>query len=377
VATQPAHGTVSGSGANLTYTPAADYHGADSFTYTVGDGQATSAAATVTVTVTPVNDAPTADPKSVTTPEGSPVSITLTGSDRDGDALTFGVVAQPAHGTLSGSGARVTYSPAAGYSGSDSFSYTAADGQAISQPATVTITVQQAPPPTSTNRLLVSDDPARTRNIRDLDGQTFRNGVPIYAFVGPSSSLASISRVTFWIDDPSRARPPFSLENLEGFDLARTADDGRAYPLESNLLSLGPHTVTAKVERTNGTAVVLSATITISDTRSHRLEVSMRSDRSQAIDLSGATLSGKRYIFLGPKDDAILGARTVVFSLDGKKVHDESLVNYDFLGDTAKGAAVAFDTSKLRNGNHEIVARVQLLGDGVDVVYRAVFTVKK
>ena len=58
----PAHGSLTGTGANRTYTPAADYHGADSFTFTVSDGTSTSLPATVTITVTPVNDPPVANP---------------------------------------------------------------------------------------------------------------------------------------------------------------------------------------------------------------------------------------------------------------------------------------------------------------------------
>src|SRR4029079_3009840 len=65
--TQPAHGTVAitNAGADLTYTPAADYNGSDSFTYTItGNGTTNGLAdpksdtATVSVTVTAVNDAP-------------------------------------------------------------------------------------------------------------------------------------------------------------------------------------------------------------------------------------------------------------------------------------------------------------------------------
>ena len=56
VGTGPSHGSLSGSGANLTYTPAPGYSGPDSFTFTVNDGQATSAPATVSITVTPVVD---------------------------------------------------------------------------------------------------------------------------------------------------------------------------------------------------------------------------------------------------------------------------------------------------------------------------------
>ncbi|MEI7901852.1 MAG: DUF6288 domain-containing protein, partial [bacterium] len=57
IVTPPAHGTLSGTPPNLTYTPAANYNGPDSFTFTVNDGTVTSAAATAGLTITPVNDA--------------------------------------------------------------------------------------------------------------------------------------------------------------------------------------------------------------------------------------------------------------------------------------------------------------------------------
>ncbi|MEA2183555.1 MAG: hypothetical protein QOF69_2740, partial [Solirubrobacteraceae bacterium] len=60
IATQPAHGALTGTGPNLTYTPEANYNGPDSFTFTTSDGHASSAPATVAITVTPVNDAPSA-----------------------------------------------------------------------------------------------------------------------------------------------------------------------------------------------------------------------------------------------------------------------------------------------------------------------------
>ena len=84
-------------------TPAADFHGTDSFTYTASDG-ASSATATVTITVAPVNDAPSAVAQSVSTDEETPVDITLGGSDLDGDTVTYSVADAPAHGTLSGTG---------------------------------------------------------------------------------------------------------------------------------------------------------------------------------------------------------------------------------------------------------------------------------
>jgi hypothetical protein len=76
------------------------------------------------------------------------VGLVLAGSDPDGDVLSFFVAAPPAHGTLSGSGANRTYTPDAGYFGVDSFTFTVNDGQAISAPATVSITVNDVAPPT-------------------------------------------------------------------------------------------------------------------------------------------------------------------------------------------------------------------------------------
>ena len=372
-ATQPGHGTLTGSGASRVYTPAATYTGPDSFTFTASDGTVTSPPATVTITVTAVNRAPTADAQTVSTNQGVALTVTLTGSDPDGGVLTFAAT-QPGHGTLTGSGASRVYTPAATYAGPDSFTFTVSDGTVTSPPATVTITV--TPVLVSANQLMVSNDAGRKVAVRGLDGQVFRNGAPIYAFVGPRSRLQNITKVTFWIDDPTRtAAKAFSVEDLADFDLARTASNGTAYPLESNLLTVGTHVITAKIEYSTRPALVLSATITISDTKVHRLQVSTRSDRTQAVDLAGATLRGDRYIFLGLKGDSISGAREVVFLIDGKQVRRDAVADYDLVGSRSDGKALALDTRKLKNSKHELVAVVYLSGEDVAVVYRASFTV--
>ena len=67
-----AHGTVACTSAGeCTYTPNSNYHGSDSFTYGVSDGNGGTDTATVSVTVTPVNDAPVADDDSLTTTAGT------------------------------------------------------------------------------------------------------------------------------------------------------------------------------------------------------------------------------------------------------------------------------------------------------------------
>ncbi len=141
----PAHGTLSGTAPNLTYTPSLGYSGQDSFTFKVNDGHADSNIATVSITVVPASP-PTAEPQCVTTPKNTSVPITLTGTDTDGDPLTYSIVTGPTHGTLSGTAPNLTYTPAAGYTGPDSFTFTANDGNVDSTPAQVSITVTNAAP---------------------------------------------------------------------------------------------------------------------------------------------------------------------------------------------------------------------------------------
>ena len=140
----------------VTYTPNPGFSGTDTFTYKATDGQGVSSnIATVTITVSAVqNNPPTADNKAVSTNAGTPVQITLTGHDPLPlpDVLKFSVVANPTHGNLSSTTSNtVTYTPNPGFSGTDTFTYKATDGQGVSSNiATVTITVNAPPPPPPT-----------------------------------------------------------------------------------------------------------------------------------------------------------------------------------------------------------------------------------
>lgn len=87
------------------------------------------------------NQPPVADDQSVSTDQNTPVAITLTGSDPDGDLLTYSVVTTPSHGSLTGSAPDLTYSPTADYTGPDTFTFRVSDGELDSNIATVGITV--------------------------------------------------------------------------------------------------------------------------------------------------------------------------------------------------------------------------------------------
>lgn len=152
----PAHGVVTGTGLNLTYTPAANFNGSDSFTFKVNDGNQDSNVSTVTITINAVNDAPTANSQSVTTNSNTPVSVTLTGEDVETTDLVFEVTSGPANGTLSGTGANLTYTPGSNNCGSDSFKFVVRDtGDGLSPAttsaeATVSITVNDTIAPAIT-----------------------------------------------------------------------------------------------------------------------------------------------------------------------------------------------------------------------------------
>ncbi len=146
----PTNGVLSGSGATRTYTPTLNYNGPDTFTFRANDGLANSNVATISLTVTPVNDAPTAQPQSVTLDKNTAVQITLSGTDLEGDTLTYNVVSAPTHGNLLGTGAVRTYVPTTDYLGTDSFTFTANDGQATSAPVSISLNVQLLTGPTIT-----------------------------------------------------------------------------------------------------------------------------------------------------------------------------------------------------------------------------------
>jgi hypothetical protein len=149
-----------GSGANrtVTITPVANGFGTTTITVTVSDGSLT-ASDTFVLTVTSVNDVPVANSQTVSTLKRTPVAITLTATDVETPVLTYTIVTQPSRGTLSGTAPNVTYTPSSGFSGTDSFTFSASDGTASSNIATVTINVTRTAP-TLASTLTATPNPA-------------------------------------------------------------------------------------------------------------------------------------------------------------------------------------------------------------------------
>ena len=134
----------------LSFTPAANACGQATVSLSASDnggticeGRDTSAAQSFVISIACVNDAPRANNQTVNTTTEQPTPITLSGTDVDeGDVLSFAVASNPSHGVLStDASGNLIYTSNPGYSGPDSFTFTASDGALSSDPATVSINV--------------------------------------------------------------------------------------------------------------------------------------------------------------------------------------------------------------------------------------------
>lgn len=151
IMTNPASGIVdncyvSGTDYICRYSPNADFHGTDSFTFRSNDGTVNSNTSTGTITVVPLNDAPVlSGTLALTLLEDTTHNFNLiAGFDIDGDTLTYTVVTGPASGTLTcpvSTSVSCSYTPSLNFNGNDSFSYRVTDGTLNSSSLTVSISV--------------------------------------------------------------------------------------------------------------------------------------------------------------------------------------------------------------------------------------------
>ena len=140
----PANGmlTLNGDG-SFSYTPNANWNGTDTFTYKDNDGKVDGNTATVTITVIPVNDPPVAvnDTFSVNEDTLLTGSVATNDYDIDSPTLTYTVLSNVSHGTLTfNANGTFTYQGAPNYNGPDTFTYQVSDGQ-LTATATASITV--------------------------------------------------------------------------------------------------------------------------------------------------------------------------------------------------------------------------------------------
>lgn len=219
----PGNGSASVVNNNVVYTPDTGFSGSDTFTYTVTDPEGLTDTASVTVTITDVNAAPSATNDTASTPEDTAVTIDVldNDSDPDGDTLSIDSAGSASNGTTSVENNSVLYTPATGFTGSDSFIYTVTDPAGLNDTATVTVTVNDV-----NGAPVAADDTASTpedtavnisvlTNDTDPDGDTLSvnvtgapsnggvsgNGNPL--IYTPNSGFVGTDSFIYTITDPA------------------------------------------------------------------------------------------------------------------------------------------------------------------------------
>jgi DNA/RNA endonuclease G (NUC1) len=233
----PTHGELTGSDGNRTYTPDLNYFGPDSFTFKVNDGANDSNTSTVSITVNSVNDDPDAVDDVATVAEDSGANtINVQGNDSDveGDTRTIVSVTQGTNGSvaITNSGADLSYTPAANYFGSDSFTYTIEDGNGGSDTATVSITV------TNVNDAPVLTSSVAVSLISATNSNLFNVGLTASA-TDQEGEAVTIQVAVFGDEDDQTATLPGVVHSPDAKDIAPVtlrlrgerieASDGRVY----------------------------------------------------------------------------------------------------------------------------------------------------
>ena len=145
--TPPASGMAT-YGAQFTFTPTAGFHGRDTYVYSGFDGGIAPDNGTISVLV---DTKPTCTSGTATVAANSSVQVPVTCADADGDMFTY-ELDTPANGTVALQGPQYIYTPKAGFSGTDSFTYRAKDTfDLTADTATISVTVT-APPAAAPDR---------------------------------------------------------------------------------------------------------------------------------------------------------------------------------------------------------------------------------
>lgn len=143
------------------------------------------------------NTPPVANAQTVSAQQGVARNIVLTGSDADGDTLTYSIIVAPEHGTLTGDAPNLVYTANSTYVGPDAITFSAGDGATFSEPAVVTINVTQTPPPNTppvandqTVQVAAGGTVAITLRGSDADGDPLTYGISVPPTRGALSGTA-------------------------------------------------------------------------------------------------------------------------------------------------------------------------------------------
>lgn len=262
---------VAGVNNTISYTPAANFFGTETFTYTMRDAAGLTDTATVTVTVTSVNDQPVANNDSgagfSVAEDSSNNSLNVLANDTDvdtGDTKEITAVGATNNGgtaVLSGSGVNntITYTPAADFVGTETFSYTMQDSGGLTDTATVSVVVtdvNDSTPVVTPTTLGIAENSANSTSVgtvsaTDADSGTTFSGWTITS--GNTGGAFSISGNTGTNNATIRVNNSSQLdfEVTQTFNLQVTVSDG--------VNTSSAAAVTVNVSNVNDVAPVVTA----------------------------------------------------------------------------------------------------------------------
>ncbi len=259
----PVHGSVVlNTDGTFTYTPDPNYNGTDTFTYlAVNTSLPSASTATVTITVLPVNDAPVANPDTYNTEENQTLTIPAPGvlgndSDVEGPDITAVLVNTTQHGTLSlKADGSFVYVPNPEFTGVDTFTYRAFDGQLYSPVTTVTINVAMIPVTT------VMLDPASDTGVSNTDRITNDTTPTFYGTTRPDLTVKLYAQ-------------PLGSSSAPMLVGTTTADAFGNYRVTSSALPDGQYAFSVNVFRPDGlqTGVAISGGDLLIDTVAPRVQ---------------------------------------------------------------------------------------------------------
>lgn len=255
--TSGANGTVEFTANSVTYTPSADYFGADSFTYIVRNGDGDQATGTVNVIVNSVNDPPTAPDLDFIVEEGATREFTNAqftaqaspGPANENQTATLTSVGTPIRGTatLNGDGS-VTYVAPTAFEGTDTFTYTISDGVAqVSSNVTIMVTDKNDPPVAADDTITVVEDTPVTYSAEEFRANILANDSP-----GPQNEVDNGDTVNL---------VPGNLTGSQGGTLVQNADGSVTYTPPANVFGTAAETIVYTVVDRGG--LQDSATITV------------------------------------------------------------------------------------------------------------------
>lgn len=345
--TNPSHGTVTNNrDGTITYKPATNYNGTDSFTYTIVDKNNGSATATVYLTITPVNDAPSAVADYKTIVEDNSVTLTPLSNDSDveGDPITLLSYTSVSHGTLvKNDDNSFFYTPNPDYYGTDTFTYTISDGL-LSSIGTVRITitsVNDAPRLSTTASLpwTLNEDTPTSFPIHIYDPETPADNLVITITSDDQTIIPDTSIVLSGSGSDKTLLLKPSLNKFGTLNIKIVATDGdltttETYPVVVNSVNDLPtiSNVTDQTTPEDTSTSAISFTVTDIETAAADLVVTATSSNTTLIPDANITIVNKggsgRTVQVKPANN-LIGNSTITLTVtdaDGGKVTDTFVV---------------------------------------------------